>query len=269
MMLTNLADVCRKAGLTVVEQPGWKTRGHGQMTAAETIVCHHTAGPKTGDYPSLNTVMNGRPGLAGPLSQLGLARSGKVHVIAAGVCWHAGAVKATYMNNWHAIGIEAEATGRDPWPTVQMQAYTRLCAALRRAYDIPNGRVLGHKEVCSPTGRKTDPNFDMNVFRASVSKAYTQLTGGDDMSADEVTEIKNWVTTEVNRGIAANEASNKVWAVYINRYGLQTEDERKRGIERFDAVIAAGGSIAEATAAMWQELAPLDAALAKAQAEAR
>ncbi|CAF5097830.1 unnamed protein product, partial [Rotaria sp. Silwood1] len=27
-MLTNLADILRRAGLRVVEEPGWKTRGH-------------------------------------------------------------------------------------------------------------------------------------------------------------------------------------------------------------------------------------------------
>ncbi|CAF1523055.1 unnamed protein product, partial [Rotaria sordida] len=27
-MLTNLADILRRAGLRVLEQPGWKTRGH-------------------------------------------------------------------------------------------------------------------------------------------------------------------------------------------------------------------------------------------------
>ena len=82
MMLTDLADACRKSGLKVIEANGWRTRGHGQMAAVRTIVCHHTAGPSTGNMPSLNTIINGRPGLEGPLSQLGLARDGTVYVIA-------------------------------------------------------------------------------------------------------------------------------------------------------------------------------------------
>lgn len=84
MMLTDLATVLRAAGLKVQEVPGWKTRGHGQMTSVETIACHHTAGPKTGNYPSLGVVRDGRPGLDGPLAQLGLARDGTWLVIAAG-----------------------------------------------------------------------------------------------------------------------------------------------------------------------------------------
>lgn len=271
MMLTNLADVVRTSGLPVIEIPGWRTRGHGQMTAAQTIVCHHTAGPKTGNYPSLETVRDGRPDLDGPLAHLGLGRQGTVYVIAAGVCWHAGAVFFPYQDNWHAIGIEAEATGKDPWPALQYNAYARLCAALRHGYNIPNGRVLGHKEVAKPKGRKPDPNFDMAVFRAAVDRAYktTPPAGGDSMSQAEVTEIKNYIKTETDRAITANEKSNLVWAAYVNRYGLQTEDERERGRDAFDAVIAGGGTVAAASAAMWQILAPLDASLAQAQDNAR
>lgn len=192
MMLTNLADVLRAAGLKVEEVAGWKTRGHGQMTAVETIVCHHTAGPAKGNYPSLGTVRDGRTGLAGPLAQLGLGRDGTVYVIAAGVCYHAGAVFEKYEDNWHAIGIEAEATGTDPWPSVQYAAYAKLCAVLRKQYGIPNGRVLGHKEVAKPKGRKPDPNFDMDAFRATVAREYAKLLTPqqeDGMSAEDANRV--------------------------------------------------------------------------------
>ncbi|CAF4359798.1 unnamed protein product, partial [Adineta steineri] len=53
MMLTNLAEILREAGLTVEEIDDWKTRGHGKMTSVKSIICHHTAGPAAGDYPSL------------------------------------------------------------------------------------------------------------------------------------------------------------------------------------------------------------------------
>jgi hypothetical protein len=55
-MLTDLADILKKAGLKVVEVAGWKTRGHSVMSSVKGIICHHTAGPVTGDYPSLNVV---------------------------------------------------------------------------------------------------------------------------------------------------------------------------------------------------------------------
>lgn len=171
MILTDLADICRKSGLTVVEIDGWQTRGHGQMTSVDTIVVHHTATKKDipGDYPSLGVVRDGRTGLPGPLAQLGLGRNGTVYVIAAGVCFHAGATITRDTDNWHALGIEAEADGLSPWPAEQVDAYARLCATLAEHYDLPAERVRGHKEIAAPLGRKTDPNFDMGAFRDRVN----------------------------------------------------------------------------------------------------
>lgn len=173
MRLTDLADACRKSGLTVVEVDGWRTRGHADFASIESIVCHHTATAKsaTGDYPSLRIVRDGRTGLPGPLSQLGLGRNGTVYVIAAGVSWHAGATFYPRQDNWHAIGIEAEHDGLSPWPAAQYEAYVRLVAALAMHYGVPVANVQGHKEVAKPLGRKVDPNFDMGAFRLSVSAA--------------------------------------------------------------------------------------------------
>lgn len=184
MMLTDLADACRKSGLKVVETSGWRTRGHGDMRGVETIVCHHTAGPETGNMPSLGVITNGRTGLPGPLSHLGLARDGTVYVIAAGIAYHAGTVRETTMGNAYAIGIEAEATGVDPWPAVQLDAYARLCAALCAHYGVPVVRVLGHKEVCSPVGRKIDPNFDMAAFRRQITDQEDDMTPDDLFKAE-------------------------------------------------------------------------------------
>jgi hypothetical protein len=171
MYLTDLADTLRGAGLQVVEHDGWKTRGHGPLTDVRTLVAHHTAGPKTGELPSLGTVRDGRPGLDGPLSQLMLSRSGVWHVIAAGKCWHAGVVRDASFGNSYSLGIEAEASGVDPWPAVQYAAYVDGVRALANHYGVPYARVLGHKEVCYPAGRKTDPNFDMGDFRGHLDKS--------------------------------------------------------------------------------------------------
>ncbi|CAF5118568.1 unnamed protein product, partial [Rotaria sp. Silwood1] len=75
-MLTGLADILRGAGLKVVEVAGWKTRGHGVMSSVKGIIVHHTAGPATGDFPSLGVVRDGTSSLSGPLAQLGLGRTG-------------------------------------------------------------------------------------------------------------------------------------------------------------------------------------------------
>lgn len=172
MMLTDLADACRKSGLKVVEIDGWRTRGHGKFLGVNSIICHHTATPKSaaGDFPTLRIVRDGRADLPGPLSQIGLGRSGTVYVIAAGVAWHAGVTFFPRQDNWHAIGIEAEHPGVGEWTEVQYMAYARLCLALADHYGIPLANIQGHKEVAKPLGRKIDPNFNMDTFRVTVSR---------------------------------------------------------------------------------------------------
>jgi len=244
MMLTDLADVLRAAGLKVQEVAGWKTRGHGQMTSVETIVCHHTAGPKTGNYPSLGTVRDGRPGLDGPLAQLGLARDGTWLVIAAGVCWHAGVVFESWQNNWHAIGIEAEGTGVDPWPAVQYDSYVTGVRALRLHYGVPLAHVLGHKEVAKPLGRKTDPNFNMDTFRAKVAQ--------DNEGDDDMPTIK--------------EVEDAAFRADV-RYGHALFAPTGTGTAIWKAIRANGTAIAALAAAIRAEDAADDAALKAAVSE--
>lgn len=168
--LTDLADACRKSGLTVVEEPGWRLRGHGQMGRVQSLIVHHTATAATarGDYPSLAIVRDGTSTLDGPLAQLGLGRNGTVYVIAAGLCYHAGVVSQPSYGNAFAIGIEAEHPGVGPWPVAQYDAYVRLCSALADHYGLLVEDVRGHKEVASPLGRKVDPSFSMDAFRDDV-----------------------------------------------------------------------------------------------------
>ena len=102
-----LADVLKNAGLKVAQIPGWQDRGRGDVGQILGILCHHTAGGKNGNMPSLDLLVKGRPDLPGPLSQLGLGRDGTYYIIAAGRCNHAG----KGIRNYHrpAILIFAEA----------------------------------------------------------------------------------------------------------------------------------------------------------------
>jgi peptidoglycan hydrolase-like protein with peptidoglycan-binding domain len=166
-----LADAARLTGYPVSEVSGWRTRGHGGFRAIEGVVGHHTAdGP--GEYPSLNIVTRGRADLAGPLCNYGLARSGAVYVVAAGVAWHAGASRwagFTDLND-EFLGIEAESAGtRDDWTPAQRDSYPRLVAAALYYMRRNAARFGGHKEVCLPPGRKIDPAFiDLPAFRSRV-----------------------------------------------------------------------------------------------------
>lgn len=181
--LTWLPGVLRAAGLEVLEHPGWQNRGHGDMGAVQGVLCHHTCGPLTGDLPDINVLVNGRPDLGGPLCNLGLGRSGKFYMIAAGRGYHAG------RGNWHdvvdgnthLIGIEAENTGEttgpraEPWPTVQLDAYKRGCAAILKHVGAKAIMAAGHKEYALPHGRKDDPSFDMATFRADVARIMGEI----------------------------------------------------------------------------------------------
>ena len=84
------------------------------MGEVQGVLCHHTTGPKVGNMPTLNLLIEGRPDLAGPLAQLGLGRDGTFYVVAAGLCNHAGdgAYRSIVAGNTHLIGIEAENTGK-------------------------------------------------------------------------------------------------------------------------------------------------------------
>jgi Negative regulator of beta-lactamase expression len=259
MMLTDLADVLRAAGLKVQEIAGWTTRGHGQMTDVEAIICHHTAGPKTGNYPSLGVVRDGREDLAGPLAQLGLARDGTWLVIAAGLCWHAGVVFESWQGNPHAIGIEAEGTGTDPWPTVQYDSYVAGVRALRAHYDVPLSRVLGHKEVAKPLGRKNDPNFDMDDFRAEVAKSNDQedeLMGArEDILAYQkacTIQIQNNTRQLLNNAVAGILDGVQKYAVAVNNFTRQTDAgsdaERAAELDKLKDELAA--TLAEALKAV-------------------
>lgn len=177
--LTWLPPVLLGAGLKVAPQPGWQTRGRGDVGPTLGVMCHHTAGPLQGIMPSLGVITDGRSDLPGPLAQLGLGRDGTYFVVAAGRANHAGpgTWQGVSSGNTNFIGIEAEnaGTGADSWPSVQMDAYHRGVAAILTKIGAGAIMCCGHKEYATPLGRKSDPNFDMHAFRAEVGAI---LAGG-------------------------------------------------------------------------------------------
>ena len=73
--LTWLPDVLKGAGLKVAPVAGFENRGRGDAGQIFGVLCHHTAGPKNGNMPSLNTLINGRTG-SDPLHVLKKSRWG-------------------------------------------------------------------------------------------------------------------------------------------------------------------------------------------------
>jgi N-acetyl-anhydromuramyl-L-alanine amidase AmpD len=178
---TWLADVLRaeEVGaekLNVVEFPGWRERGHGRFKDIRGVMVHHTGS----DNASPASIANGRPELAGPLSQVHIARDGTVTVVALGVAWHAGVGMypwlPTNMGNWHTIGIECANSGTSPgamhrenWPDAQYFALVRCCAAINRRLGHTSSRTIGHKEYAGRAQGKWDPGaIHMADLRADV-----------------------------------------------------------------------------------------------------
>ena len=174
--LSWLPDVLEAAGLKVAEVPGWRTRGRGEMGQVRGVICHHTAGPRPGNMPSLDVLIRGRltgpKKLPGPLAQLGLGRDGTYYVVAAGRANHAGEGKWEGLSsgNSNFIGIEAENSGdkTDAWPEVQIDAYCRGAAAILSHVGSSHRMCCGHREYALPPGRKPDPLLNMNEFRQRV-----------------------------------------------------------------------------------------------------
>lgn len=194
MMLTNLADVLRGAGLHVIEAPGWRTRGHGQMSSVRGVLWHHTAtsAKAAGDYPSQRIVTEGRSDLAGPLCNVGLGRNGTWYIIAAGLAYHAGAGSYPGVGsngNGYLIGVEAEhpGTAGTPWPPAQIDSYRRGTAALLRAHGLGADRCISHREWAPR--RKIDPiGLDMAAERRFVAN---YLAGGAPAQAPAPGGIEN------------------------------------------------------------------------------
>jgi len=162
--LTDLADVCRAAGLAVIEVDGWQTRarGSGGYDSGQPghVIVHHTAsGPGSDGWPDVNYCCYGDEDA--PIGNLYLSRDGTVYVMAGGASntngsGHdpCGIVPDDGMNS-RSVAVEAGNGGTgEPWPSAQQDAYVRLCAALLAAYGIPVGQLHAHFEW---TTRKVDP----------------------------------------------------------------------------------------------------------------
>jgi hypothetical protein len=172
-----LADVLRDAGLSVVEHPGWKTRGKDGMRP-KIVIGHHTATHwTTPDTVVTNLLVNGRSDLPGPLCHLGLNRQGTFIVIASGKANHAGVGKWQDADeSVETVGIEAYNYGngvpfpsREPWPQAQLDAYDRGVAALLSHLGRDERFFCGHREWALPKGRKPDPSgIDLNAMRTRI-----------------------------------------------------------------------------------------------------
>jgi hypothetical protein len=183
-----LEDVLRPAlGDRLKTLPGWQDSGvGGTMQEIWGIIWHHTGNGAA----TAQSIRDGRPDLAGPLSQLHIAQDGTVTIVAVGPCNHAG--KGSWPGlptddaNDRTIGIECawprdtsitEATQtRERWPDAQIISMRDVGAALTKYLGVDVSHNISHKEWATqgPAGwrqGKWDPgNLSMPWFRGEIAK---------------------------------------------------------------------------------------------------
>lgn len=175
MMLTDLADVLRAAGLTVIEWSGWKDRTEtdGSFNPIGILLHHDAMGlgenSNPGDDMNVPSYMS-QNGVGG--SQLWIRADGVCVTMAAGRKWHAGLGRGwgdigQNSGNSRMLGIETDYSGSGPWPDALVSAIYRASAAIKQHYGFSVSNCCGHREYAPD--RKVDPaNFDLDVWRTRL-----------------------------------------------------------------------------------------------------
>jgi AmpD protein len=87
--------------------------------------------------------------------------------------WHAGQSewRGRGRCNDFSVGVELEGADDQPFADSQYEALVKLAWVLKRAYPIQD--CVGHSDIATPSGRKTDPglHFDWSRFRAMLERA--------------------------------------------------------------------------------------------------
>jgi len=171
-----LADVLREAGVSVVEEGDWRSRGNGGAFDPIGVLWHHTAGNPgpANPHPSLGICINGRPDLSGPLCHALVDYNGVFHVISANGANHAGPSGGSGPipagnGNAMLIGWEIEYNGTTAAMTgAQYSASVTATAAVLRRLGKDASYARGHRET-SIEG-KPDPAFvNLDAMRADVA----------------------------------------------------------------------------------------------------
>ena len=239
MLVTWLADELRSVGLTVIETPGWKSRGpntdsQGRLFKPRGIVEHHTAGNvNRSDNSEAHGLTVGNENVAGPLAHLLIGRNKdpnglhEVHVIAAGKANHCGAGGWLDGLDWSVdmIGIEIHNNGiGEKYPQGQAKTVLIATAAILRRLGEPPSHVCSHHEWVrhKRPGAKVDPRgpvelypwggtgadpWDMHLFRADVAETMKPPEEEFDMTP---AELRLHVTAALGDYFASDEGQRQL-----------------------------------------------------------
>ncbi|MHC4181487.1 MAG: peptidoglycan recognition protein family protein, partial [Planctomycetota bacterium] len=189
MRLDFLANAFRAAGLTVVEEPDWETRGADWDPKG--VMWHHTAPPVP--YPVGNLYLTKSPsGIYRIKCNWNTKPTGVIHVIASGACNYSsgsgsGVVLAETMadiaptgtararglpdtigGNRHYINDEMDHRGDGgPVPVAQYHASMLAKAVVCEELGFSQRKVIGHAEF---TRRKIDPRANGKLAHAFMEQ---------------------------------------------------------------------------------------------------
>jgi len=190
------ANLMVERGLRVQYYSGWDGRGRPYSFNPNTgAIDHHTA--TTSDCDSV--LVNGRSDLPGPLCNWALHKDGTWVLIASGYANHAGESQPGAPTNSTGWGIEAtgpipiDASGPSAFPNYD--AYATGMACILEAEGWGTNKIWGHKESCSPSGRKIDPSFNMDSFRKEVAAG----GGEEDLPLNDAD--KSWISNTINNAL--------------------------------------------------------------------
>lgn len=140
---------------------------------------HHTAGPRTGDTPSLRVVTFGRAGLRNSLSRWYVSRSGVIYLIALRTSWHAG--PGSKGSNPVLSGTESEHSGSpsEPWTEASLSAQAAISQEECREFGVPHSRVWDHKEHAGYRGKIDRINIVPYRWRKRLDDPAEPSTGDD------------------------------------------------------------------------------------------
>lgn len=165
--LTDLPDVLRRAGRTVHLIEGWERR----TTASPgfhpgALVWHHDASP-VGPSPGVPEFMRRNYGTAG--AQLWVDGRGDWTVISCLKANHAGTVLGGMPGNTLSYGIETDHTTFEAWSPDLLASLRIGSVALLRWLGATANDLHFHRTVCSPPGRKSDPDvLDLRGERGAL-----------------------------------------------------------------------------------------------------
>jgi hypothetical protein len=279
-----------------VEHPGWRTHNRnakGPWGPVHGSAVHHTA---SADGTSVvEFCYNGRSDLPGPLCHGVIRKSGVVHLVGNGRADHFGTIaqnaydavlngSPTHPRPDAAEPIDGNARlygwecvnrgdGSDPWPTAQVEAITRVQAAICEHHGWGANSVIGHKEG---TRRKIDPaGLSMNALRVRVDQLLKAGPSGtttppteDDMAlttdqAKQLAEI-HAATTGIG-SLTEKDTSGKpvkhgigYYGAHTHRHGLMilaSESAQTAAITKLAGLVGSGVDTAAVMAAVQQAIA--------------